>query len=58
MRAQNRVIDLRGTEMLFSLGNSELFREPTALAMPGYPAGSNFRAGQSNFSLEAGIPGA
>ena len=57
VRAQNRVIDLRGTEMLFSLGNSDLFREPTALAMPGYPAGSNFRAGQSNFFSGSGYSG-
>ena len=57
VRAQNRAIDLRGTEMLFSLGNTDLFREPTALAMPGYPAGSNFRAGPTNFFSGSGYTG-
>jgi hypothetical protein len=55
--AKNPVIDMRGTEMLFSLGNTDLFREPTALARPGYPAGSNFRAGQSNFFSGSGYAG-
>ena len=45
----NRTIDLRGTELLFSLGSNVLFREPTTLCQQGLPAGSNLSAGADNF---------
>ena len=45
----NRVVDIRGTELLFNVTNSKLFREPTALCQPGFPAGSGFSAGEGNF---------
>jgi hypothetical protein len=49
MAFQSETIDLRGTELLFSLGNAASFREPTALCQPGFPAGSNLVAGPANF---------
>jgi hypothetical protein len=45
----NRTVDLRGTELLFSLGSNALFREPTTLCQPGLPAGSDLSAGADNF---------
>ncbi len=49
MAFQSETIDLRGTELLFSLGNAANFREPTALCQPGFPVGSNLRPGPANF---------
>jgi hypothetical protein len=49
MAFQSETIDLRGTELLFSLGNAAQFREPTALCRPGFPLGSNLRPGPANF---------
>ena len=49
MAFQSEAIDLRGTELLFSLGNAANFREPTALCQPGFPVGSNLRPGPANF---------
>ncbi len=45
----NRVVDMRGTEMTFSLGNAYVFREPSVLCQPGVPDGSNLAAGPDNF---------
>ncbi len=45
----NRAVDLRGTELLFSLGSNALFREPTTLCQRGLPAGSDLTAGADNF---------
>jgi hypothetical protein len=45
----NRTIDLRGTELLFSVADNTLFREPTTLCQPGLPAGSKLEAGPDNF---------
>ena len=45
----NRVVDMRGTELTFSLGNANVFREPSVLCQPGLPAGSNLAAGPDNF---------
>jgi hypothetical protein len=43
------VVDKRGTELLFSLPNASLFREPTTLCQPDMPSGSDLRAGRGNF---------
>jgi hypothetical protein len=48
-QGNNRVVDMRGTELTFSLGNSSVFREPSVLCQPGLPAGSNLAAGPDNF---------
>lgn len=45
----NRVVDIRGTELTFNLGNANVFREPSVLCQPGLPAGSNLEAGADNF---------
>ena len=45
----NRTVDLRGSELLFSLGSNALFREPTTLCQPGLPSGSALSAGEDNF---------
>jgi hypothetical protein len=57
MAFQSETIDLRGTELIFSLGNASLFREPTALCQPGFPAGSNLSAGGANFFSGSGYRG-
>lgn len=46
---KNWVVDMRGTELRFSLGNLDLFREPATLCRLGLPAGSSLSAGPSNF---------
>ena len=48
-QASDVVFDRRGTEILFSLSNSNLFREPTTLCQPDMPSGSELRAGNGNF---------
>jgi hypothetical protein len=48
-QASNRVVDMRGTELTFSLGNPNVFREPSVLCQPGLPSGSNLAAGPDNF---------
>jgi hypothetical protein len=48
-QANNRVVDIRGTELTFTLGNVNVFREPSVLCQPGLPAGSNLAAGADNF---------
>ncbi len=45
----NRTIDLRGTELLFTIADNTLFREPTTLCQPGLPSGSKLEAGPDNF---------
>jgi hypothetical protein len=45
----NRVVDIRGTELTFNLGNANVFREPSVLCQPGLPSGSNLAAGADNF---------
>jgi hypothetical protein len=45
----NRVVDMRGTELTFKLGNANVFREPSVLCQPGLPAGSSLAAGSDNF---------
>ena len=48
-QVSNRVVDMRGTELTFSLGNANVFREPSVLCQPGLPTGSNLAAGADNF---------
>jgi hypothetical protein len=48
-QGSNRVVDMRGTELTFSLGNANVFREPSVLCQPGLPAGSSLAAGPDNF---------
>jgi hypothetical protein len=48
-QGSNRVVDMRGTELTFSIGNSSVFREPSVLCQPGLPTGSNLAAGPDNF---------
>lgn len=45
----SKTFDVRGTEMLFDVSSSTVFREPSPLCTPGLPVGSNFKAGQDNF---------
>jgi hypothetical protein len=45
----NRVVDMRGTELTFNLSNASVFREPSVLCQPGLPVGSNLAAGADNF---------
>ena len=54
----NRVVDLRGTELTFSLGNDKVFREPSVLCQPGLPVGSNLAAGPDNFFTRTPYGGA
>jgi hypothetical protein len=50
----NRRLDQRGTELLFSVPNNNLFREPTTLCQPGLPSGSNLTAGPGNYLSKIG----
>jgi hypothetical protein len=52
-QGNNRVVDMRGTELTFSLGNNQVFREPSVLCQPGVPAGSSLAAGPDNFFAKA-----
>jgi len=45
----SRTVDLRGTEMVFKITSSSLFREPTTLCNVDLPSGSTLRAGADNF---------
>lgn len=45
----SRTFDVRGTEMLFAVSSSNIFREPSPLCTPGLPTGSNLKAGPDNF---------
>jgi hypothetical protein len=46
---KNRIVDLRGSELTFTLGSPGLFREPTTLCHPNLPEGSSLRCGRDNF---------
>ncbi len=50
-------IDVRGTELLFSMESPQLFREPMTLCQPGLPAGSNLAAGPDNYFSRAPMGG-
>lgn len=46
---QNRIVDLRGSELTFVLSHPLLFREPTTLCQTGLPEGSFLQCGADNF---------
>ena len=51
-------VDVRGTEILFNVSSSTLFREPTTLCNVNLPNGSNLQAGPDNFFSGAPYSGA
>jgi hypothetical protein len=54
----SKTFDIRGTELLFNVSSSMLFREPSPLCNVGLPEGSNFKAGPDNFFSVAPYRGA